>query len=176
MSLDYALSQISFNFKYGDKTATFFSEYFVSIPCNVIVIKIKTTNAPLKFTFVLNGTERVEVNNSEYISFMIGMLDSREVYKEGLKFFSKAKVINNNENESIILISATTEYAKIIKKEEHSKYDDIINEVKEYIEKASELSYDELKENHIKEYKKYYGRVSVDIDEKDKEGIIQPVE
>ena len=176
LSLNDALSQTSFSFEYEGKNATFFREYFVSIPSNVIVIKLKTTNAPLKFNFTLNRVERAEVNNEDNISIMKGMLNSGDEEKEGVKYFSKAKILFKSDNEAIILISAATDYTKIIQKEEHSKFGDIINEVEEYIKEASKLSYDELKENHIKEYKKYFDRVSVEMGEKDKDGVIQPID
>ena len=176
LSINNTISQTSFNFEYEGKKAKFFREYFVSIPSNVIVIKLKTENTQLKFSFSLNRTERAYINNTENISTMKGMLDSGDENKDGVKYFSEAKIIKQTDNEAIILISAATDYQKIIQKEEHSNFDEIISEVKNYIEEASKFTYDELKDNHIKEYKKYFDRVSVEIGEKDKNGIIQPVD
>ena len=176
LSINNTISQTSFNFEYEGKKAKFFREYFVSIPSNVIVIKLKTENTQLKFSFSLNRTERAYINNTENISTMKGMLDSGDENKDGVKYFSEAKIIKQTDNEAIILISAATDYQKIIQKEEHSNFDEIISEVENYIEEASKFTYDELKDNHIKEYKKYFDRVSVEIGEKDKNGIIQPVD
>ena len=152
LSLNDALSQTSFNFEYDGKKAKFIREYFVSIPNNVIVIYLKTENAPLQFDFTLSRQERAEVQNEELMSKMKGMLNSGNEGKEGVKYYSEAKINKINENEVIILISAETDYKKIINKEEHNNYDTIISNVKDYLSKASELNYDELKENHIKEY------------------------
>ena len=176
LSINDAFSQTSFNFEYEGKTAKFFREYFVSIPNNVIVISLKTEVAPLKFSFTLNRTERFEVINNETVSKMRGLLDSGDEKKDGVKYFSEAKIIKKTDNEAIILISAATDYKKIIEKKEPINYDEIISEVENYIEEASKFSYDEIKENHIKEYKKYFDRVSVEIGEKDKNGIFQQVD
>ena len=107
---------------------------------------------------------------------MKGMLDSGDAKKEGVKYFSEAKLIKKTDTEAIILISAATDYQKIIEKQEHINFDDIISEVEKYIEEALNYSYDEIKENHIKEYKKYFDRVSVEMGEKDKNDIIHPVD
>ena len=173
LSINDAISQTSFNFEYEGKTAKFFREYFVSIPNNVIVISLKTEAAPLKFSFTLNRTERFEVINDETKSIMKGLLDSGDEKKEGVKYFSEAKIIKKTDNEAIILISCATDYDKIIEKKEHTNFDEIIVEVENYIEEASKINYDELKENHMKEYKKYFERVSVEMGKKDKKGIIQ---
>ena len=176
LSLNDALSQTNFNFKYEGKNAKFFREYFVSIPNNVIVIYLKTENAPLKFKFTLHREERGEVENGELISKMKGMLDSGDENVEGVKFFSEAKIIKQTENNAIILISAETDYNQIIQKKAHNSYDIIIENVENYLNEASKLNYEELRENHIKEYKKYFDRVSVEIGKKDEDGIIQPVD
>ena len=176
LSLNDALSQTNFNFEYEGKNAKFSREYFVSIPNNVIVIYLKTENAPLKFKFSLHRQERSEVENSELISKMKGMLNSGDENVEGVRFFSEAKIIQQTENEAIILISAATDYKQIIQKKEHKSHDLIIENVENFINEASKLSYEELRENHIKEYKKYFDRVSVEMGKKDKDGIIQPVD
>ena len=129
LSLNDALSKTSFNFEYQGKIAKFYREYFVSIPKNVIVIYLKTENAPLKFSFTLNRKERVEINNIDDFSSMQGILDSGDEDKEGLRYFSKAKIIKKTENEAIILISASTNYQKIIENKEHYEFETIINEV-----------------------------------------------
>ena len=176
LSLNDALSKTTFNFEYEGKIAKFYREYFVSIPNNVIVIYLKTENAPLKFSFTLNRKKRAEINNSEDFSSMQGILDSGDEEKEGVRYFSKAKIIKKTENEAIILISAATNYQKIIENKEHNEFKTIINEVESYINNASNIEYDELKKNHINEYKKYFDRVSVEMGEKDKDGKIQPVD
>ena len=175
LSLNDAISQTSFNFIYEGKEAKFFREYFVSIPENVIVIYLKTENAPLKFSISLNRTEKAEVKNEELISTMKGMLDSGVKDQDGVKYYSKAYTILKNNNEAIIFISAATDYKKIIQKEEHDNYDEIIKKVEDCIDKAKTMEYNELKERHIKEYKYYFDRVSVEMGEKEN-GEIKPVD
>ena len=176
LSINDAISKTVFNFEYEGKNATFSREYFVSIPENVIVINLKTENAPLKFNFTLFREERGEVENETLISKMKGMLDSGNEAKDGVRYFTEAKVITKSENEAIILISAATDYKKIIENKEHKNYDSLITDVENFILGASKLNYDELKKKHINEYKKYFDRVSVEMGKKDKDGKIQPVD
>ena len=176
LSINDATSKTSFSFEYEGKKANFEREYFVSIPSNVIVIYLKTENAPLKFTYDLYREEKSEVQKGDPISTMKGMLDSGDETKEGLRYFAEAKTILKNENEAIILISAATDYTKIIEKKEHNNYDSIISEVEYYISEASNSNYDILKQKHINEYKKYFDRVSVELGKKDENEQIQPVD
>ena len=176
LSINDATSKTVFNFEYEGKTAKFIREYFVSIPKNVIIINLKTENAPLKFNFTLFREERGDVENKDLVSIMKGMLDSGVESKDGVKYYTEARVITINENEAIILISAATDYKKIINNEEHNDYKSIISEVQNYLSEASELKYDELKQTHINEYKKYFDRVSVELGKKNKEGKIEPVD
>ena len=176
LSLNDAISITSFSFDYNGKKAKFVREYFVSIPQNVIVINLKIENAPLKFTFELFREERCEVQKEDSVSTMRGILDSGDKAKEGLRYFAKAKIIKKDENEALILISAATDYKKIIENKEHNNYDSMISEVEKYISEASKLTYDEIKQGHINEYKKYFDRVSVELGKKDKDGKIQPVD
>ena len=176
LSINNATSQIVFNFEFEGQQDKFIREYFVSLPNNVIVIYLKTEIAPLRFNFNLHREENIIVEKDDSTSTMQGMLDSGDNSKEGVKFYSKAKIIKKNENEAIILISAATDYTKIIENKSHDDYRSIINQVDYYITQASRYSYEELKQNHIKEYKKYFDRVSVEMGKKDKEGKIQPVD
>ena len=176
LSLNDALSKTFFCFEYEGKKAKFYREYFVSIPNNIIVIYLKTENAPLKFSFKLNRKERAEIENNENISIMKGILNSGDEEKEGVRYFSQAKIVKKTDNEVIIFISAATNYLKIINNEKHNEFESIINEVENYINEASKIGYEELKQSHIKEYKKYFDRVEVEIGEKDKDGKIQPVD
>ena len=176
LSINNAISQTVFNFEFEGQKDKFTREYFVSLPNNVIVIYLKTEKAPLRFSFNLYREENIIVQNDDSTSTMQGKLDSGDNSKEGVKFYSKAKIIKKNENEAIILISAATDYTKIIEKKSHEDYRSIINEVDYYITQASRLDYDNLKENHIKEYKKYFDRVFVEMGKKDTDGKIQPVD
>ena len=176
LSLNEALSKTIFSFEYEGKKAKFYREYFVSIPENVIVIYLRTENAPLKFSYKMNRKERAQIENKDGISTMKGILDSGDENKEGVRYFSETKTFRKNDNEAIIFISAATNYKKIINNEKHNEYETIINEVENYISEASNKEYEELKKSHINEYKKYFDRVHVEIGEKDKDGNIRPVD
>ena len=176
LSIKNAISKTVFNFELDGKKDTFTREYFVSIPENVIVIYLKTENTPLKFNFSLYREEQPIIENKDSISTMKSMLNSGVESIDGVKFYAEARTIKKNENEAIIFISAATDYKKIIEKEEHDDYDSIIKEVENYISNALKLEYNELKKNHIDEYRKYFDRVSVEMGKKDKDGNIQPVD
>ena len=176
LSLNDAISKTVFNFKYKGKKDEFTREYFTSLTDNIIVIYLKTKFSPLKFSFTLNRTERVKVINNNSISTMKGMLNSGDKKKEGLRFFTEAKIIKKTENEAIIFISASSDYKEIIENKEHKNFNKIINEVENYISKASVHSYDELKNSHINEYKKYFDRVFVEIGKTDILGNIIPID
>ena len=176
LSLNNAISQTKYNFEFEGKKDTFTREYFVSLPNNVIVIYLKTEIVPLKFKISLYREEKTNVQNDDSTSTMKGMLDSGDLSIEGVKYYSKAKIIKKNEKEAMILISAATDYTKIIEKREHNNYLSIMSEVDHYISAASALEYNELKQSHIKEYKKYFDRVFVEMGKKDENGKIQAVD
>ena len=114
LSLNNAVANTEFKFNYRGKHAKFSREYFVSIPDNVIVVKLKTDGAPLQFSFGFNRSGGEVFYHDGNIATMSGMLDSGEPSKDGVKFFAKAMVSKRSDNEAIILISARTNYRQII--------------------------------------------------------------
>jgi alpha-L-fucosidase 2 len=175
LNLNDAVANTSFSFNYNGKKAKFRREYFVSIPQNVIVIKLETENAPLKFSFDFLRDERVEFIKNDSASVMKGMLDSGDEQKEGVKFIAVAKVIKQTENQAIILISAGTDYEKVFKGEVHNDFATIRNNVESIIN-VSPKDYSILKENHLTQYKKYFDRVSVEMGKTDINGKIKAVD
>ena len=176
LSLHNAVANTSFSFNYNGKTATFSREYFVSIPDNVIVIKLKTENAPLKFSVDFYRGERAEYVKSDSITVMKGILDSGDPSKEGVRFLAMATTIKQSENEAIVLISAATDYKKIIDYNKHDDHASIRQTVEKNIASAARKGYNLLKSNHISEYKKYFDRVEVEVGATAQNGEIRPVD
>ena len=169
LSLNNAVANTSFTFNYNGTKAKFSREYFVSIPQNVIVIKLATENAPLKFSFGFSRGERAECQYNDTLAVMSGMLDSGDDAKEGVRFLSVAKVLSHSENEAVILISAATDYKQIIEHKEHNGLEPIRKVVDSVIANCSN-DYNLLKNNHIAEYKKYFDRVSANMGRADADG------
>ena len=176
LSLNNATANASFSFTYNGKKARFDREYFVSIPQNVIVIKLKTEKAPLKLTLDFLRSERAEFSKSDSIATMKGMLDSGDETKDGVKFLAKAKVIRQSENEAVIIASAATDYKQIIENQAHNDFSAISQNVDSAIDNAAKIGYELLKKNHIEAYKKYFDRVEVAVGKSGKNGEIQTVD
>ena len=169
LSLNNAVANTTFTFNYNGKKAKFSREYFVSIAQNVIVVKLSTENAPLKFSFGFSRGERAECKSNGTEAVMSGMLNSGDESKDGVRFLSVAKVVSQSENEAVILISASTDYKQIIEHKEHNGFEPIRKEVDSVIDNSPK-DYNLLKNNHIAVFKKYFDRVSVNMGRADADG------
>ena len=176
LSIDNAVANASFSFDYNGQKARFSREYFVSIPDNVIVVRLTTENAPLNFSFALSRKDRAEVLVNDTVSTMWGTLNSGDESRLGVQYFSEARVVKRTENEAVILISAATDYKDIIENQERKDLSTIGQMVEKQISAASAFSYDDLKSRHIDEYKRYFDRVSVQVGKQGKNGEIQAVD
>ncbi len=175
LCLNTSVASTSFSFNYEGKPAKFYREYFVSIPQNIIVIKLKTEDAPLKFAFNFTRPERAEFIKHGGEMVMRGSLFSGDETKEGVKFLAKAQVMKRTENEAVILIAASTDYKKILKNEVHTDFAHIRRNV-ECLLNESPKNYDLLKNEHIKEFQKYFNRVDVEVGKTGENGEILPVD
>ena len=176
LSIDNAVANASFSFDYNGRKARFSREYFVSIPDNVIVVRLTTENAPLNFTFALSRKERAEVLVNDTVSTMQGVFNSGDESRLGVQYFSEAKLVKRTENEAVILISAATDYKDIIENQDRKGLSTIGHMVEKQICAASAFSYDDLKKRHIDEYKRYFDRVSVQVGKQGRNGEIQAVD
>lgn len=176
LSIDNAVSRTEFKFESNGKTASFSREYFVSIPENVIVVRLKTENVPLRFSFTLSRKERAEVLNNDSVSIMRGTLNSGDESRLGVQYFAEAKLVKCTENEVVILVAAATDYKDIIENRERIDLSAIGQQVEKQISAASAFGYSDLKNRHISEYKKYFDRVSVQVGKQGKNGEIQAVD
>ena len=130
----------------------------MSIPDNVIVVRLTTDNAPLNFSFALSRKERAEVLVNDSVSTMQGVLNSGDESRLGVQYFSEAKLVKRTENEAVILVSAATDYKDIIENQDRKDLSIIGQMVEKQISAASLFSYDDLKQRHIDEYKRYLDR------------------
>jgi len=176
LSLDNATANTSFTFNYNGNTAKFHREYFTSIPDNVIVIKLATENAPLKFSMDFVRDERAEFQKTDSTIVMTGKLDSGDESTDGVRFYAKAKITQQSDNEAVIMIAAATDYNKIINNEEHADFVSIQNEVAKTLDNARTIDYKSLISKHLAEYHKYFKRVSVEMGKTGDDGNIQAVD
>lgn len=175
LCLNTSVASTSFSFNYEGRPAKFYREYFVSIPQNIIVIKLKTEDAPLKFAFNFTRPERAEFIKHGGEMVMRGSLFSGDETIEGVKFLAKAQVMKRTENEAVILVAASTDYKKILKNEVHTDFAHIRRNV-ECLLNESPKNYDLLKNEHIKEFQKYFNRVDVEVGKTGENGEILPVD
>ncbi|MCR5456430.1 MAG: glycoside hydrolase family 95 protein [Bacteroidales bacterium] len=164
LSLRNATANTSFSFNYNGKQAKFSREYFVSIPQNVIVVKLRTENAPLKFSMDFHRAERAECTKDQSSATMQGILNSGVEGKDGVRYMAKAQIVKQSENEAIVMITAATDYTKIIEHKDHNDFASIIAEVDQNLKSAAAIDYETLKQAHIKEYQKYFDRVDVSME------------
>ena len=176
LSLNDAVATASFTFNYKGKPAKFNREYFVSIPQKVVVIRLTTENAPLKFDMEFLRDERADFSKTDSTMVMQGILDSGDEQKDGVRYFAKAKIIQQSDNQATIMIAAATDYARIIANEEHKDFTAISNSVQRTLDDAARIDYQHLKNNHIAEYKKYFDRVEVAVGKSGENGEIQAVD
>ena len=176
LSLNNAVANTEFKFNYRGKHAKFSREYFVSIPDNVIVVKLKTDGAPLKFSFGFKRSGGEVFYHDGNIATMSGMLDSGEPGKDGVKFFAKAMVAKHSDNEAIILISAHTNYRQIINNvADKGDYEMLRGYVDDVLTTATK-DINNLEARHISEYQKYFSRVDVAMGKANADGTIAKVD
>ena len=164
LSLNNATAYTSFTFNYKGEPAKFRRDYFVSIPDKVIVIRLTTENAPLKFSMGFSRSGKEMVYADDNLATLQGMLDSGEPGKDGVKYFAKALVTKRTDNEAIIMIAATTDYKKIINHQEHKDFSTLQYDVVKALDKVRIVDYNTLTSKHIAAYKQYFDRVDVAID------------
>lgn len=164
-SLDLETAVTSVNFKTNG--INYCREVIVSYPDNVMAINIKADKkGSINLRIHIDGRDDYFDNNSpissDEICFFGGMGG-----EDGINFSSYIKVVatsgsvmslgnfikTENCDEVTILISCQTNY----------RFVDYKNQAKQDIEKASAMSYEEIKSRHINDYKKYYDRAKFEL-------------
>ncbi len=142
-------------------------EVIASYPDNVLAVNIRADKKEsINIRIHIDGRDDYFDNNSPVSDdeiFYYGGMGG----EDGINFASYFKVIPTSGtvkrwgsyikaekcDEITILISCQTSY----------RYEDYKKEAKNDIEKASKLSFDNIKERHIRDYKKYYDRVRLQL-------------
>lgn len=193
LNLEDATTRIS----YKIKETTFEREVFISKPNNVMVVKItssKEKNINLKGSLssllksktyeeekdsiVLSGITPIEMLPS-YVEDNSIIYDEEEKLGTKFKVKLKAKILDGsisvnkdvlevkNATEVILILAASTNFESFDKAPSKSNYK--LNECNLNVENAYKLSYKELYDKHIEEYRELFSRVEFNLgnDEKD---------
>ena len=148
LCLDQAITTVSFD-KGRDH---YLREAFISRKDDVAVLRLK---GPATFHLGLSREENATVFNDEDGLVMCGQLDSNVEGVEGMRYYAKAQVVKNTDNESIILFCAATDYLC----EDPEQY------VNEHLKSAINKGFQLLREDHIKTYSELFNRVELQIGE-----------
>lgn len=164
-SLDLETAVASVNFT--SNGVNYCREVIASYPDNVMAVNIKADKkGSINLRIHIDGRDDYFDNNSPVSNdeiFYFGGMGG----EDGINFASYIKVISiagsvktwgsfikaESCDEITILISCQTNY----------RFEDYKAEAKQDIEKASKLSYEEIKACHIKDYKKYYNRARIEL-------------
>ena len=180
--LDIANAVYKCSYRIGETVYT--REAFISAPDDCLVVKI-TADGPDKISFDCDiSREPYETDikktgsgadwdyTDEKLQKTHGLIcmgntggggvdygfELRAYAKNGTVRIIGASLGVRNADEAVLLLTAGTTF----------RMKDIEKECGEIIDKAFAFSYDELKERHIADYKKFYDRVSLNIESSDK--------
>ena len=155
-------------------------EVIASYPDNVLAVNIRADKKEsINIRIHIDGRDDYFDNNSPVSDdeiFYYGGMGG----EDGINFASYIKVIPTSGtvkrwgsyikaekcDEITILISCQTSY----------RYEDYKKEAKNGIERASKLSFDKIKERHIRDYKKYYDRVKLELEDNSEGKSVLPTD
>lgn len=160
--------------RYTQKGVNYSREIFTSNPDQVMVARF-TADKPgkLSFSCTMNRPERYKTTSKDNQLIMKGSLSDGKG-GEGLQYMARLKAINKNgkvscrdgrlivENadEVILLLSASTDYVLSYPEYKGRDYERI---TAENLEHASTKKYEQLLDDHKKEYQQYFQRVSLNL-------------
>jgi len=145
-------------------------EAFASYPDQVFVLHLSADRkGSISFDCTLNRPERYTTVAEEGQLVMRGSLDNG-LGGDGLHYMTRleakgkggtiryedSKLVVENADEVTLYLSTSTDY--VLSYPEY-KGRDYVNVTKENIRKATGMPYGQLKERHMNDYRKYYGRV-----------------
>ena len=166
--------------RYSQDGVNYQREIFASYPDQVMVARF-TADKPgqISFTCSFSRPERFQtfVENDQLI--MSGALSNgkggdgmqyitrlKAVNKKGTIRYEDSKLIVENANEVILLLSASTNYLLKYPDYKGRDYESISNK---HLEDADDKSFKELHEAHLEEYQPYFQRVSLDLSSEENE-------
>ncbi|HOW41793.1 MAG TPA: glycoside hydrolase family 95 protein [Bacteroidales bacterium] len=157
-------------------------EVFVSYPDKALVIHIKSDKkGAISFTGMLTRPERFKTQADNSSLLMTGTLSNGKG-GEGMKYDARLKVMNDrgdvayndtavivrNTDAVTLLLTSSTDY-----KQEYPDYkgDDPVNTTLQLLEKASGKDYKTILSDHLADYRKISGRVSLELTQTDPDTI-----
>ncbi len=179
LDLEDAIIRVS----YTQNNVNYNREIFTSYPDQVMVAKFSADKAgKISFKCTLDRPERFKTKTTEDFLIMFGSLDNGKgedglqymvrlmaKAKNGSVIYKDSELIVENADEVILYLSASTDYVLDYPNYTGRDYEKI---TKSNLEKAKNKSWDDLLENHIKDYQKYYKRVDFKLtDSNDKDEI-----
>lgn len=188
LSLDNALERI----EYDQNGIHYARELFVSFPDQLLAVKLTADNGTMDFTVAMDSPLRHEQIVSGNMAAVTGRAPDRVepyephfnpmiVYRQdevsdALRFAAVAQiaetdgVISSDEfrvyvkgaSYAVILLSADTNYAGYNKKRNRDVRE-VLEKCKVRIRSAMDKSYENLRQDHIRDYQELYGRVNIDL-------------
>lgn len=152
---------------------TYVREVFVSHPDNVLICRLSSTgNGKLTFdtslTGTMDGSKDITVSDNK-ITLKGSLSDNGMRYEAQMAVVNEGgsisagsgKILIDHADSVTLILSAGTNY-----KDQYPAYrgDDPSLKVTSSINKASALNFDQLKENHLRDYQELFSRVSLDLD------------
>jgi len=194
---DLDLSKAIATTQFRIDTVEYRREFFVSAPDQVIVIKLTSSKkGQLSFDLIGNtaftGATVQAIGNNEFVlsgtlpysipfNRKVPMIAQGKNGEKGMRYQYRVRVISTdgtvssnpyvrveNATEAILLVSAATSYNGF-KNDPQAAGKDENALCKNYLDKASILSFDKLKSNHIDDYTHYFNRMSLDLGSNGKE-------
>ncbi|NLI61118.1 MAG: glycoside hydrolase family 95 protein [Clostridiales bacterium] len=163
LDIDSSIARVS----YSHDRVTYTREYFASAVDQVIVIRL-TADKPGKISFNAHLRRGKNLEMIEKISQDAIMLTGNSGGQEGISFSTIVRAVAQGGSVStigenllvekadqvILFVSAATTFR-------HKNYLDVC---KEYIDKAIEKEYEDLFENHVKDYQELFYRTELDLE------------
>ncbi len=144
-------------------------EVIASYPDNVLAVNIKADKKEsVNIVIHIDGRDDYFDDNSPVSDdeiFYYGGMGG----EDGINFASYIKVIADSGTVrrwgSYIKVEKCDKVTILISCQTSYRYEDYKKEAKKDIEKAVKLSFADIKERHIKDYKKYYDRVNIELED-----------
>ena len=124
-------------------------EVFISRTDDVAVLRL---TGPVSITLDLSRPEKAEVFSDAICTVMRGQLESHVDGVEGMKYYTKAQIVTEND-ETVIYFCAATDYM----------CDNTETYVNEHLKKAIEKGFEAVKNEHLKTHHELFDRVELQI-------------
>ncbi len=173
LSLDNAVHSVTYQLD-NDEEVTYSRESFSSYPDNIIVINLKTdSKSGMSFSCLL--TRERFYDHSWAVNESTIAMDGN-LGKNGIDFCTvlnarsiDGKVYTKGEH---LIVEHATDVTLILTSATTFRYEEPLQECMNTLNAALELSYNELKEKHVKDYKELFERVELKLEENPEKEIL----